>query len=558
MSKIKFYALGGLGENGKNMYALEVSNQIFVLDAGLKYPTQELFGVDSIIPDFSYLEQQKSKIVGLFLSHGHEDHIGAAPKFLKSINVPIYASNFTIAMLQDSMKEEGLNPDDFQFFPVDSSKTMTFKDIKVDFYRVTHSIPESLGFAIETDDGVIVYAPDYNFDQNVEQMYRTEFPALSKIAGKKVLALFTESLGAERVGYTHSSEDLNYALNQAFYKAKDRIIVSAFSTDLVRIQKIIDIALKYNRTIAIIGRKTQRTVDIAVNMGYLKIPKDKLTTLKFIDDKNKNALKDAVVLVTGDRHEPFYMLQRMVKKLDRLIHVEPTDTIIMMTPPIPGTEKIAARTLDVLYRHNTTVIKIDKSILPPAHASSEDIKLLINLLHPAYVIPVIGEYRHQYALQKLALQLGYDEEHILMLDNGQIVEFTGGEVSKTTGKIPSAGDILVDGIIEGDLSDVVLRDRELLAQDGVMLIIANIDARHKKVLSKPEVVSRGFVYMKDNEEMVKEVEEIFHKVSEKVMDAKYIDWRMYKDMLRDDISRYLYRNTKRRPIIIPVLIDTQV
>jgi ribonuclease J len=558
MSKIKFYALGGLGENGKNMYGLEVSNQIFVLDAGLKYPTQELFGVDSIIPDFSYLEQQRNKIAGLFLSHGHEDHIGAAPKLLKAINMPVYASNFTIAMLKDAMKEEGLNPEDYQFYPVDSSKTMTFKDIKVDFYRVTHSIPESLGFAIETPDGVVVYAPDYNFDQNVERMYRTEFTVLSKIAGKKVLALLTESLGAERVGYTHSSEDLNYVLNQAFYKAKDRIIVSAFSTDLVRIQKIIDTALKYNRRIAIIGRKTQRTVDIAINMGYLKIPEDKLIKLRFIDDKNKNTLEDAVVLVTGDRHEPFYMLQRMVKKLDRLIHVEKTDTVIMMTPPIPGTEKIAARTLDVLYRHDTTIIKVDKNILPPAHASSEDIKLLINLLNPTYVVPVIGEYRHQYALQKLALQLGYDEDHILMLDNGQIAEFINGELSKTTGKIPSAGEILVDGIIEGDLSDVVLRDRELLAQDGVMLIIANIDARNKKVLSKPEVVSRGFVYMKDNEEMVKEVEEVFYKVSEKVMDAKYIDWRMYKDMLRDDVSRYLYRNTKRRPIIIPVLIDTQV
>ena len=558
MSKIKFYALGGLGENGKNMYALDVSNQIFILDAGLKYPTQELFGVDSIIPDFSYLEQQRNKIAGLFLSHGHEDHIGAAPKLLKAINIPIYASNFTIAMLKDAMKLEGLKVEDYQFYPVDSTKTMTFKDVKVDFYRVTHSIPESLGFAIDTKDGVIVYAPDYNFDQNVEEMYRTEFKVLSKIAGKNVLALLTESLGAERVGYTHSSEDLNYVLNQAFYKAKDRIIVSAFSTDLVRIQKIIDIALKYDRKIAIIGRKTQRTVDIAINMGYLKIPEEKLVTLRFIDDKNKNTLKDAVVLVTGDRHEPFYMLQRMVKKLDRLIHVEKSDTIIMMTPPIPGTEKIAARTLDILYRHDTSIVKVDKNILPPAHASSEDIKLLINLLNPRYVIPVIGEYRHQYALRKLAKQLGYDEDHIVMLDNGQIVELNNGEVSKTTGRIPSAGEILVDGIIEGDLSDVVLRDRELLAQDGVMLIIANIDARNKKVLSKPEVVSRGFVYMKDNEEMVKEVEEIFHKVSAKVMDAKYIDWRMYKDMLRDDVSRYLYRNTKRRPIIIPVLIDTQI
>ena len=556
MSKIKIFALGGLGENGKNMYCVDVDNSLFILDAGLKYPTQELFGVDSIIPDFSYLEKNKSRIVGLFLSHGHEDHIGAVPKLLKIMNIPIYASYFTLAILKDAMTDQGLELDNYKFFSVSGKKSLTFNNVKVDFYRVTHSIPESLGIAISTNDGVIVYAPDFNFDQNVKGVYKTDFEKLSQIAGKKVLALMVESLGAERVGYTHSTESLDYALNQAFYHAKSRIIVSAFSTDLVRIQKIIDIALKYERNIAIIGRKTQRTVDIAVNLDYLKIPEDKLISLRFIDDKNKNELKDAVVLVTGDRHEPFYMLQRMVKKLDRLIHINKEDTIILLTPPVPGTEKIAARTLDILYRYDTNVRKIDKAILPPAHAGSEDIKLLINILNPKYIIPVIGEYRHQYAMNHLCIQHGYSEDNVIVLDNGVVLTIENGKVMDSSEKI-SSGDILVDGILDGDLNDVVLRDRELLSQDGVLLVIANIDARKKEVITTPEIVSRGFIYMKENEELIKEVEEIFYKVAKKIMNNRYIDWRIFRENLKDDISKHLYRVTKRRPIIIPVLIDTQ-
>ncbi len=556
MSRIKIFALGGLGENGKNMYCIDVDNKIFILDAGLKYPTQELFGVDSIIPDFSYLEKNKHRIIGLFLSHGHEDHIGAVPKLLKAINIPVYASYFTLAILKDSLTFQGLDLDDYRFNVVSSRKTLSFDHIKIDFYRVTHSIPESFGIAISTLDGVIVYAPDFTFNQNVHGIYKTDFDKLSKIAGQKILALLIESLGAERVGYSHSTEALDYALNQAFYQADSRIIISAFSTDLVRIQKIIDIALKYDRKIAIIGRKTQRTVDIAVNLDYLKIPEDKLISLRFIDDKNKNELKDAVVLVTGDRHEPFYMLQRMVKKLDRLIHINKEDTIILMTPPIPGTEKIAARTLDILYRYDPKIVKIDKAILPPSHAGSEDIKLLINILNPKYIVPVIGEYRHQYAMQHLCVQHGYSKDDIILLDNGTVLLLEEGKVVKSKEKIKS-GDILVDGILDGDLNDVVLRDRELLSEDGVLLIIANIDARKKTVINDIEIVSRGFIYMKENEELIKEVEEIFYKVSVKILKNKYVDWKAFREMLKDDISRHLYKVTKRRPIIIPVLIDTQ-
>lgn len=557
MSKIKFFALGGLGENGKNMYCLDINNKIFILDAGLKYPSHELFGVDSIVPDFEYLEENIDRIVGVFLSHGHEDHIGAVPKLLKTVKVPIYASYFTLALLKDLITDQGLDINDYTFNQVTCNKTEKFGNIEVDFYRVTHSIPESLGIAISTPDGVVVYAPDFTFDQNITDTYKTDFVKLTNIAGKKVLALLVESLGAERVGTTHSTDALDYALNQAFYKAENRIIVTAFSTDLMRIQKIIDISLKYDRNIVIIGRKTQRTVDIAVNLGYLKIPEGKLTSLRFIDDKNKNDLENSVILVSGDRHEPFYMLQRMVKKLDRLIHIKKTDSIILMTPPVPGTEKIAARTLDILYRFDTNVIKIDKKILPPSHASSEDIKLLINILQPKYIIPVVGEYRHQYALKNLCYQLGYNKENVFSLDNGDVVEFEKGVGIKIKGKITS-GDILVDGILDGDLSNVVLRDRELLSEDGVLLLIANVDARRKEIVTTPEVVSRGFVYMKENKDLIEEVEKIFIKVSEKIFKGRYIDWRVYNKTLKDEISKFLYRETKRRPIIIPVIIDTQI
>jgi ribonuclease J len=557
MARIKIFALGGLGEDGKNMYCVDIDNSLFVLDAGLKYPTTELLGVDSIVPDISYLEKNKERIVGLFLSHGHEDHIGAVPKLLKTINIPIYATHFTLAILKDALQDQGLQLEDYTFHTVSNKKTLTFQQVSVDFYYVTHSIPESVGIAISTKDGVIVYAPDYNFDQNVSKTYRTDFDKLGKIAGKEVLALLSESLGSERTGYTHSSTSLDYALNQAFYQAQSRIIVTAFSTDLVRIQKIIDIALQYHRKIAIIGRKTQRTLDIAVNLGYLKIPEESLVNLRFIDEKNKNELQDAVVLVTGDRHEPFYMLQRMVKKQDRLIHVNQEDTIILMAPPVPGTEKIAARTLDMLYRNDLHVVKINKRILPPSHASSEDIKLLINLLNPRYIVPVIGEYRHQYAMKNICLDLGYEEKKIIMLDNGVVAELNNKSLISTSVKIPS-GDVLVDGILDNDVSDIVMRDREMLAEDGVLLVIANIDARNKTVLNTPEIVSRGFVYMKENEDIIQGVIDQFYLISENEFTNKYINWRNYKNNLRTGISKYLYRQTRRSPIVIPVIIDTQI
>ncbi len=555
MANIKLFALGGLGEDGKNMYCVEVSNRIFIFDAGLKYPTQDLYGVDAVLPDFTYLKQNAKRIEGLFLSHGHEDHIGAAGALLKQVNMPVYGSTFTMALLKDNLTEQNIDVTNLTLHTVSKEDVLQFGPNEVSFYQTTHSIPESFGIVLNTKDGAIVYSPDYTFDQNVDRAYKTSFERLARIAGKKVIALMTESLGVEHSVNSRSSKDLDYALNQAFFKAEKRIVVTTFSSDIFRIQKVIDIALKYQRDIAIIGRKAQRIVDIALNLGYLKIPEDKLATLKFIDDKNPNLLEETLVLVTGDRHEPFHMLQRMVRKVDRLIHLNESDTVILMTPPVPGTEKIAARTLDTLYRNNINPVKIDRTILPPSHASSEDVKLLVNILNPHYIIPVVGEHRHLYALKKIALSIGYEEEQVIMLDNGQVATFDNG-VFKSKDFTINSGDVLVDGILEGDLSEVVLKDRETLSQDGLVMIIANIDARHKQRLGTIEIVSRGFVYVKESEDLMSEITSRIADLIEHAFTQKYVDYRNLRDKIRDDISRFLYQKTNRRPIVIPVLIDT--
>jgi len=554
VSQINFFALGGLGEDGKNMYCLEVDQQIFVMDAGLKYPTDELYGVDAVLPDYTYLKENKNRIKGIFLSHGHEDHIGALPKLLKEINVKVYGTYFTMALLKDTLKEQKMDLNNYSFETITKDSQIDFKEVSVTFFRTTHSIPESVGMAFETKDGVIVYAPDYTFDQNVEPMYRTSFDRLSHIAGKNVLALLTESMNADAQSNTSGGKRLEHILNQTFLNADNRVIVSAFSTDIYRIQKVVNIALRYNRNIAIIGRKAQRMVDIAINLGVLEIPKEKLVSLKFIDEKNKNELKDTVVLVTGERHEPFYMLQRMMRKIDRLIHLNETDDVVLMTPPVPGTEKIAARTLDTLYRNDINIIKVDKAMLPSAHASSEDIKLMINILNPKYIVPIIGEYRHFYAVNKLAHELDYQDKDIIMLENGQVSHFENGEYKGIKESLKS-GDVLVDGILDSDLSEVVLKDREILSQDGVVLVIGHLNAKKKQNVGDPEVISRGFVYIKENEELIEEIRDIYTTLSKEMFNKRYFDYRLFKDKLKEEISKHLFQSTSRRPIIIPVLID---
>jgi len=554
MSKIKFFALGGLGENGKNMFVAEVDERIFIFDAGLKYPAVDLYGVDVVIPDISYLVENADRIEGIFISHGHEDHIGALPYLLKNINIRVYGTHFTIKLIEDLLIEEGMAVEDYRLYRINENKTLKFGEAMVSFYNTTHSIPESVGIALHTDQGLIIYSPDFNFDQNAETKYRTSFDKLIELSKKGVLALLAESIGSGTLTRPINDYLLTHVITDVFNRGTNRVIVTAFSSDLDRIQKIINIAVNNNRNIAIIGRKAQRIVDIAMNTDYLKIPKDRLVNLKYIDDKNKNEIKNLVVIVTGNRHEPFYVLQRMVNKQDRLIALNETDHVIIMTPPVPGTEKIALRTVDTLYRKNIKVTKVTKDIMRSSHANADDLKMMYNLLKPKYVIPIIGEYRHQIKQAKIAKEVGYEANKIIILENGESIEFENG-VATTKNRIQN-GDVLVDGSIVGDINEVVIKDREMLAQEGIFIISCNINAKGKRVINTPEIVTRGFVFGEFKDEIDFYVKKKFDSTLKFFFEKKYFEWNELNSVLREEIGREIYRIAKKRPIVIPVIVDT--
>src|SRR5690554_253321 len=540
------------------MYVVDIDRQYFILDAGLKYPTQELYGVDEIIPNYKMFMNIKDRVKGIFLSHAHEDHIGALPHILKDLNVPIYATPFTMEVVKDSLKEKNFDLNQLTLNTIDQNSIIRIGNVKITFFSTTHSIPESVGIALHTVDGVIVYTSDFTFAQYSDPNYQTDFPKINDLAQKNVIALLVESLGSTLIqdGGIHNA--LTHKINSVYANAEGRIIVSLFSSDLQKIQRIVNISLNHHKKIAIIGRRAQRIVDIAIEKGYLVIPKEALVNLKFIDEKNKNDANNLVCLVTGNRHEPFYMLQRMCRKQDRLIHISENDTILLMTSPVPGTEKMAARTLDILYRSDANIEVVDKRLLASNHATAEEIKMMINLLRPKYIIPTIGEYRHQYGVKQLALQMNYKEDEIFLLDNGDAVNLSKGKEPFVSKNEIKTSEILIDGTAVGDVNDFVMRDRELLAADGVLLIIANINAKQKKVLGEPKIVSKGFVHLNENESMIDEIRAIFDKVTDKHLKGKYINWNEYKLQIRDEVSKYVYQTARRRPITIPVIISTEM
>ena len=560
MSKINILSLGGLQENGKNLYVVEVDSKLFILDAGLKYPTSELYGVDSIIPDISFLIENKDRIEGIFLTNGHDDFIGSVGHILKEIDTKVYASRFTLALVKDFIHQElpDLKLNDDNFIEVNRTTVLKFKNVSISFYEVAHNIPDSLAIILHTKDGNIVYTGNYTFDQNAHQTdFVSMYESLVNASREGVLALMTDSLGALYDGGRGTILEFKQRITNMFVNADGRIVISLFSSDLQRIQMIIDIALSFDRRVAILGRKTQRIVNLGINMGYLKVKEDKLANLKFIDDKNKNNDKDMVVLVTGERHEPYYMLQRMSKHIDRLVHIEPTDTVIILTKPYPGTEKMAARTLDMIYRVTSNVKSIKSDLLPDSHADREEIKAMINLLKPKFLIPVIGEYRHQYATIAIAKCVGFNTDNLKILDNGDILSFIDGEYRGISGSVP-VGEVMIDGVQVGDVGDVVMRDRELLGEDGVILLTCNINPRTKKLVTPLEIVAKGFSYINEDEKLNDDIKTLFAKICDKHFKQKFINWADFKSDFRQELSHLIYKRSKANPIIIPVLISTDL
>lgn len=559
MANINIFSLGGLQEDGKNLYVVEVEQKLFILDAGIKYPTTELYGVDLINNDISFLIENKNRVAGIFLTHGHDDHIGGVYQILNEFQVPVYASKFTMAILMDSLKDETLDIEKIKFITVTSRSVIKFDQVEIRFFDVPHNIPDCLGIAIKTPDGYIVYTGNYNFDQNSKINYALMYRELSFFAKEGVLALMTDSLGALNEQSRGTILEFKLRIKNIMTQAKSRILFTLFSSDILRIQQIVDIALEQNKKIAILGRKTQRLVNQAMNLGYLSIPSENLVNLRFIDDSNESSkdMDDLVVLVTGERHEPYFMLQRMAKSIDRLIHLNEKDTVVILTTPYLGTEKMAARTMDIIYRVTTNVKEFNSNLLPISSANREEIKQMLNILLPKYVVPVIGEYRHQYALRVVADCVGYDDSKVILLDNGDIATFVDGQYRGITGDVP-VGEVMIDGKAFKDVGDVVMRDRELLAEEGLLMVCANINPRTKVVVSGPDIISKGFVYLNDENELKNDILEVFKKVSIKYLVNKFINWGEYKNTLRMELSHYIYKKTKRSPIIIPVLIATDL
>ena len=555
--KINFFSLGGVQENGKNLYVLEIDDKIFVIDCGSKYPTSELYGVDVIVNDISYLIENKDKIQGIFLSHAHEEHIGGVAHLLKEKPLKVYGSKFTLSVLHERLVEDGIKLEDEQLVMVTPRTQLTFDDIVIRFFEVAHNIPDSYGIAVKTPDGYLVYTSNYNFDQNSKINYAHMIRSLAIFQKEGVLALFTESLGANNEQSRGTILEFKLRITNIIAQAKNRLVFSLFSSDILKIQQICNIAIEHNKKIAIIGRKTQKLVNHAIELGYLNIPEENFANLRYIDDNNQNNDDDLVVLVTGERHEPYFMLQRMARGIDRLIHLEPTDQVIILTNPYLGTEKMAARTLDIIYHVTSRVKEFSLSLMPLTNANREEIKQMINILKPKYVVPIIGEYRHQYALRIVANCIGYTDDKILLIDNGDVITFEDGKYKGITGDVP-CGEVLIDGKAFKDVGEVVMRDRELLAQDGVILITANINPRTKTIILGPEIVTKGFMFTKDNEEILRKMKEIFFLVSCKYLSGKFINWSEYKTSLKNELSHYIYKEIKRSPIIIPFLISTDL
>lgn len=552
MTNIKFFGLGGFGEIGKNMYVLLINGKYFIFDTGVKYPSNELYGVDEIIPDFNVIKRVKNNVVGVFLSNAHEEHIGALSYILKELELDIYGSNLVIEMIKDNLDEANIKYPTDRLKLVDKDSVLDFNGTKVTFFKTTNSIPESLGIVVKTEEGNIVYTSEYSFDQSDNKLYQTDFGQINELSKEKTLALLVESLGTVRDVQIGFERLFNHEMDNIFEDSENRIIFAIYSSDLSKIQKIINLSIQNNRKIAILGRKAQRLVDIAISNKYLSIPKESFKKLLFIDGKNQNDDKDLVVLVTGQRHEPFYMLQRMAKKTDKLIHLQQSDTVVLLVPPFPGTEKIQSRTLDLLYRSDVTVHDIKADLLTTSHATSAEVKMMINLLQPQYIIPVMGEYQHQCLVQKIALELGYPEKNTLLLENGDLLDYQTGEFKHIKGDIPT-GDILIDGTPIYDKNDAIMTDREQLAADGVVILSCNIGKNDYQIKGDILVEAKGFYNPPEHDAYMLQIKKFFQKEVSDIHIKPRRLWGELKRKVRGDVSSYITKTSQRNPILITII-----
>lgn len=548
---IKIIPFGGVRENGKNMYAVEIHNDIYILDCGLKYPENELLGIDIVIPDFSYLVENKDRIVGVFLTHGHADAIGALPYFLKEIEVPVFGSEMTIALAKITVNDDPDLRKFKNFHVVDKKKEIDFGDVTVSFFKTTHTIPDSLGIVLDCDEGRIVYTGDFKFDQTATDGYATDFGRLAQIGTKKVIALLSDSANAENFERPSNETEIAASIAEIIKYHEGRVVVASVASNILRIQQVIDAAVQSGRKVVLTGHDLEKIVNTAIKLNKINIPDDDLIVP--LNKLDKLAPEETIVLETGKLGEPIKALQKMASRRRGKLRIEQGDLVLIATNPSHAMETTFAKTKDMLYRAGAEVKSISDRANANGHASRNDLQLMLNLIKPQILIPIQGEYRLLAAHQELAEQVGMKPEQIFIVNKGDVLEYQDGEMFH--GKGIEVGNTMIDGIGVGDIGNIVLRDRKILSEDGVFVAVVTIDRKKKIIIKEPKITSKGFVYVKASGDLIEESSKLVKKTVQANLDNKEFDWGHLKQDVRDKLGKYLYDQTKRRPVILPVIME---
>ncbi|MBU5282964.1 ribonuclease J [Limosilactobacillus reuteri] len=549
-NNIKIIPFGGVRENGKNMYAVEIEDQIFILDTGLKYPENELMGIDVVIPDWEYLREHKDKIVGVFLTHGHADSIGALPYFLMDFNVPVFGSEMTIALAKLAVKNHKEVKKFNDFHVVDASTAIDFNDVTVSFFQTTHTIPETLGVVLETKAGNIVYTGDFKFDQTAKKGYQTDLARLAEIGSQGVLALLSDSAGAGITGASAREQDIGDYIKETFKYQNGRIIVASVASNIMRVQQIINAAVAVGRKIVLSGKDIEQIIDTAMSLGKLHLPDDLFISRKEAEKLEPNQV---VILETGKMGEPIKSLQQIANGDNPNLQLTSTDLVFVTTTPSYAQETEVQKTKDMIYRTGAEVKFISDDLNPSGHANQNDEQLMLNFMKPKFFIPIQGEYRLLDRHAELAEEVGIPKENIFLVNKGDVLTYKNGKFH--VGEHIDVSNTMIDGTGVGDIGKIVLRDRRVLSEDGIFVVVATIDRKKKKIVARPQITSRGFVFVKTNRQLMQQSADLVEKIVQENLDQKEFDWSHLKQDVRDKLNRFLFDQTKRHPVILPVIME---
>ena len=544
MSKIKIFSLGGLNESSKNMYIVEINDDIFVFDAGLKYADDKFLGVDYIIPDYSYIRNNVKRVKGIFISHSHSEQIGALKNILEEMpNIKVYATKFSIDFIKTILDEAKVVANNL--IEISPHKKINFGSVSIFPISLTHSLPDNVGYVINTDNGAIVYTGNFVFDPTMRGAFKTDIGKLAYVGKQGVLCLMSESLYADKKGYTSPNHRVAGLIKETLIRKENRIIFNIFSNNVCRIQELFDEVSKTHRKMIIMGKTLQRTIKYLLDNKYLFIDREQIGDLSNLDDR------DAVILTSSDNERPFSNLERIINGYDKYIKIKPTDTIFFLDSITDSIENNAVRIMDNISRIGAEVITLSKNNIT-YHASSEDLMLMLDLINPKYYFPIMGEYRHQVANADVAYKIGIPKENILLKLNGDVVCFENGNLVETNEHI-EVDDIMIDGTSSEDIGELVLKDREMLSDNGIVVVCATLDKKTKEVLAGPSILTRGFVYVKDSADLIKEIERIsLDKIVENISN-NYVEFNKIKNAIREEVGKYLYLETECKPMIITVI-----